>query len=158
MFGPSYAVPPIGVIGWAIFAFGAAVILERWERASESDSPQHARHALALLILAPVIVHPALITLWWGALRWVSVDLPAWPAAGVAWAASIALTVLALRVDRGTSWQVLACVPGAVFFIGLLALSGNATLPLVVWSAAIGPPYLALLTRRSLEQGSAARA
>ncbi len=154
VFGPNYAVPPIGVIGWAIFAFGLAVILERWDRAAESDVRYHVRHALALLVLPALLLHPVLLALWWGALRWVSVDLPGWPAVGVAWTASLALTALALRRGRGTRWQVLACMPGAVFFIVLLALSGNATLPLVVWSMAIAPPYLALLARGPEAPGS----
>jgi hypothetical protein len=145
VFGPGYAVPPIGVIGWAFFALGLVVILETWERAAAARG--HARYVLALLIAAPALLHPLLLVLWWGALRWVNVDLPPWPGVALAWAASIVLTLLALRARRGTRWQVLACIPGAVFFCGLLALSPNATLPLVVWSAAIGPPYLALLAR-----------
>lgn len=129
--GP-FDVPPIGVLGWAFFTLAAAFALER---------------ARALVVVAPLVTHALLLAAWWGALRWVSGPLPAWPAVVAVWAVSAVLTWRALVAPRVPLAFVLRRTPGALFFFGLLAASGEADAPLVAFVAAFVPPYLTLLLK-----------
>jgi hypothetical protein len=127
--GP-FAVPPIGVLGWAFFTVAAALALER---------------ARLLVALAPVVTHALLVAAWWGALRWVSGPWPVWPVVAGVWLASLGLTWRALVAPRVPAEVVLRRAPGALFFFGLLAARGDADVPLVAFALAFAPPYLALL-------------
>jgi len=140
-----FAVPPIGVIGWAVFAAWALVLLEH---------PGLARRPalrVATVVLAPAaLTHLCLLGLWWGALRWVSAPLPVWPAVGLAWALSLVLVVVAWRSPapaRLRRADLLLRVPAASVFFGLLALHGRDEPALVAWALAFAPPYLVLTWR-----------
>ena len=131
-----FAVPPIGIIGWAYFAGAAMACLER-ERA-----------ALAVVV-APLATHVMLVASWWAAFKWLSRPLPAWPFVVAAWVVLGALAVAALRLhasgDRKMRKDLLLRGPGAAFFFVLLILYGRDLPALCLYSAAFAPPYLALL-------------
>lgn len=129
-----FAVPPIGVIGWAIFAGLAISWLERG-----------GRRMGWLVAVAPIGTHAGLLALWWGALRWVSGDVVPTFAVAVAAVLSIALTVLAWRRGAGRVPLVELALraPAAAFFFVLLAL-GAADAALCAWAVAFAPPYVAL--------------
>ena len=57
-----FEVPPIGVLGWAIFAFFAIWLLERGLRGPR---------LVILVVLAPLLLHSTLLAFWWGGFRWV---------------------------------------------------------------------------------------
>lgn len=128
-------VPPIGVLGWAYFAGIATLALAgrrlqaRW---------------LALGVLGG---HALLALTWWGALRWVSAEIP-WPlAVGVAAPLGLALAVVALRSEAARTVPrelILARVPAALVFVGLLAVHGLDAPGLLAWAACFVPPWLCL--------------
>lgn len=131
-----FAVPPIGVLGWALFAFAAISLLER-------------AGALAV-VLAPLCTHALLLASWWGALRWVSAPIGSFTAAAAAWALLVPATVLIwtlnlrARVPPGDLW---ARLPGAAFFFVLLAAQPLRSWALPMYALAFVPPYLALWRR-----------
>lgn len=132
-----FAVPPIGIIGWALFTFLALRVFER----ARAPGPR-----LAILLVAPLGTHVLLLALWWGALRWVSGDIAPWPFAIAAWALSLALAWRALVMRAGANIprvELLLRMPAAGFFFVLLALHGGAP-SLVVYALAFAPPYLVL--------------
>jgi uncharacterized membrane protein len=123
-----FDVPPIGVFGWAVFAFFAILCFER------------GRGALAPII-ATAGSHLVLVASWWIFFRWVNVDLPAWPFVVALWCLSIALVRFARtsipRIELGVR------IPAALFFFALLALYGRSEPALVSYALAFAPPYLA---------------
>ncbi len=131
-----FAVPPIGIVGWAYFAGAAMACLAR-ERAA------------AAVVVAPLATHVMLVASWWTAFKWLSRPLPAWPFVACAWIVRGALAVLALRLrprrDRALRTDLLLRGPGALFFFVLLVLHGRDLPSLCLYSAAFAPPYLALL-------------
>ncbi|MCB9731434.1 MAG: carotenoid biosynthesis protein [Deltaproteobacteria bacterium] len=136
-----FAVPPIGILGWAYFA-GLAMALLSWPRLR---SP--AQKAAAVLVLAPLGTHLLLLATWWGALRWVNGDVAPWPVVAVAWALALALAAVAVRRRAGRTippWELLVRVPAAAFFFVLLAAHGAGDGALVAYALAFAPPYLAL--------------
>ncbi len=130
-----FAVPPIGVLGWAYFAAVCVWIFERHRPAW-------------IVIVPPLLIHPLLIATWWLALRWVSAPIPSAAAAAAACLLSaIALTVVLrqrLR-ERVPLFELLLRVPAAGFFFVLLALDGRESLALIVYAIAFAPPYLGML-------------
>jgi hypothetical protein len=140
-----FAVPPIGIVGWAFFA---AIAVFLFERAAWMHRPS--REALVLLA-APAGTHLLLVASWWGALRWVSVTLPPWPVAILTWVVSIGLAARAVQVDtrqRVPPVLLWLRVPAALFFFVLLGLHGRESPALVGYALAFAPPYLALLSFR----------
>lgn len=134
-----FGVPPLGVLGWACFALIAFIVLAREPRR---------RLAPELLVIAPIGCHVLLLALWWGALRWVNVDVPPWPAVAVAGLCSVTLTTWALRAGarhRVPPTELVLRVPGALFFVVLLAGAVAPPTALLVWTACFVPPYLACL-------------
>jgi len=134
-----FGVPPIGVFGWAFFAFAVTGIVRRL---ATND------HMKLLLIplLAPLATHALLLAAWWSSLRWVSVPLNIGWAAALLWSLSLVVTVSVVRRRPGdrVQPQILAArVPAALFFFGLLALRGGEA-DLWTWVLAFVPPYLAL--------------
>jgi hypothetical protein len=132
-----FGVPPIGLLGWALFAAACIALFER------------RRSWLQVLVLPPLFTHAALILIWWGLLRWVSLPLPSWAAAAAAWGVALPLAVLIRRRCLGRRVPIgglLVRLPGALFFFVLLALSGDAAL----WAYALAfvPPYLVLMDWR----------
>jgi hypothetical protein len=132
--GP-FDVPPIGVLGWAFFTVAAAYALER--------------RATLFVVVAPLVTHALLLATWWGALRWVSAPLPAWPAVVAVWLASLVLAWTARVAPSVPAAVTLRRTPGAVFFFGLLALSGSSEgdPALVAYVVAFVPPYVTLLLK-----------
>jgi hypothetical protein len=143
-----FAVPPIGVVGWAMFA-GAAVAyfdaLDRRRAPRWMDA--------GVIVVAPLATHAMLLAAWWGALKWASAPLSEWAAVAAAWVASAALAWTALRRRVGARVpraELLVRVPGAAVFFVLLFVSVERTLAsvaLVTWTLAFVPPYLALVAR-----------
>jgi hypothetical protein len=131
-----FAVPPIGIIGWAYFAGAAMACLER------------ARPAAAVIV-APVATHVMLVASWWLAFKWLSRPLPAWPFVVAAWVVLGGLAVAALHVrnrrEPAFRNDLLLRGPGAVFFFVLLGLYGRDLPSLCFYSLAFAPPYLTLL-------------
>jgi hypothetical protein len=140
-----FAVPPIGLLGWAYFAGLCLVVLHLIDRAGGPWWWE-----LALLVGPAAATHPLLLATWWGALRWVSATVPPWPAVALAWAASACLAAAALRSAAGARVPLVEMalrVPAAGFFFALLALHGRDVAALVAWAFAFAPPYLVLTAR-----------
>lgn len=139
-----FRVPPVGMLGWAFFA-GACVAglgAREGRRAPAAE--------LATVVAAPAVTHGLLLAAWWGLLRWVSGEVPAAPAAALAWGALLPVAAWAFR--RGArlgvpAGDLLLRLPGALFFFVLLAIHGRNDPVLVGWSLAFAPPYLALMAR-----------
>lgn len=142
-----FAVPPIGILGWAYFAAACLAILAWVERRG-----LHPAAELLVLLLAPLACHAALLASWWGLLRWVSQPLPPWPAAVALWLTALVLAwrVLRLRLRaRVRLDDMLVRVPPAALFFALLLLC-DSPLPLVAYALAFAPPYLVLVPWRAL--------
>lgn len=142
-----FAVPPIGILGWAFFAFAAVTWLEHREGARLP-----ALADLAVIPIAPAATHALLLATWWGALRWVNGPVPAWPAVALAW---VLLSLFALRAFRARMRrrvppiELWVRVPAALFFFVLLGLHGRDVAPLVAYAIAFAPPYLSLIDWRA---------
>lgn len=138
-----FAVPPIGVLGWAIFAGLVIWVLER------ADARQDGlRTELSLLLVPAAFSHALLVAAWWGFFRWVDHPIP--PEAGVvaAWAVSLAATAGVVRTRarrRVPMVELLLRVPAAAFFFVLLALHSSGQVWLIAYAVAFAPPYLALM-------------
>lgn len=131
-----FAVPPMGIIGWAFFAWLCFLVLER------KRLP-----AATMLAVAPTLVHPMLLAAWWGLLRWVNGTIDPWPVVALAWALSLGLAVLAFRTRAGAHLplaELALRVPAAGFFFVLLALHGQDEPALIAYAVAFAPPYLVL--------------
>lgn len=128
-----FAVPPVGVLGWAFFTLAAAALVER--------------AGLATILLAPLATHALLLASWWGGLRWVSGPIASSHGALAAWLVLVPVA-LGLRVTRARARvppiELWVRVPGAIFFFALLALSARSA-PLAIYALAFAPPWLALL-------------
>ncbi|HEY3447614.1 MAG TPA: carotenoid biosynthesis protein [Myxococcales bacterium] len=129
-----FGVPPVGILGWGLFAAGSAYVLERVP----------ARASGLVVLAAPVFTHLTLLASWWGLLRW----LPRSPVAPVWGVAAIALCSLAyfaaVRARRAglPRHETLARVAATSFFAFLLASHPEAWL--LAYAAAFVPPHLLL--------------
>ncbi|HBP16715.1 MAG TPA: hypothetical protein DEA08_02835 [Planctomycetes bacterium] len=135
-----FAVPPVGVLGWAFFTLCATGWLER--------TRDHAGRACALVLLAPLGCHLLLLASWWGALRWLSRPLP--DALGPLLALPLAaLAGLAARRVRALPplGLLLARAPGALVFFALLGLHARERPALVAYALSFALPYLVLSWR-----------
>jgi len=140
-----FAVPPIGVVGWAMFA-GAAVAF--FDAVDRRRAPPWLD--VAVILVAPLATHGMLVASWWGGFRWVSTPLPEWAAVAAAWATSAALAWTAVKRGVGARVplaELLVRLPGAAVFFVLLAVSARGSIALVAWALAFVPPYVALVTR-----------
>jgi hypothetical protein len=136
-----FAVPPIGILGWAFFA-GACVMVMEWTG-----------RALLALVVGPLFTHALLVASWWLIFRWVSAPLPSWPAVALAWICAALLVPRAFRSrSRVPEIELWARLPGALFFFGLLVLAfishGRQVAALAAYALAFAPPYLSLLAQR----------
>lgn len=130
-------VPPAGILGWAAYA---ALVVHALEHGREGDWRDR---TLGLLLVVPGL-HVALLSSWWGALRWVNLPVPDTFAPLIAWTASVIVTAIVIRRRPTLSLSlVLLRIPGALFFAGLLALSAP-SIAVIAWAAAFVPPWLAL--------------
>ena len=138
--GP-FAVPWIGMLGWALYG-GAALAWLEW-------LPAGRRWLVALL--APLSTHALLLALWWGCLRWVLRDRPADATVALAaWLLALG-AVLALwrtrRLGAVPLGLLLPRMPPAVFFFGLLAAT-RAGAGLVAYALAFAVPWLGMTAWR----------
>lgn len=137
-----FAVPPIGILGWAYFAGACIAILDAARR--------RGLWRLVVVAAGPLATHVLLVASWWAALRWVSRPLPAWPAVALGWLVLGALAVAAARRRLGRkvpAAELALRAPGAAFFFVLLGVYGGNSPLLCAWSAAFAPPYLALFLK-----------
>ncbi len=129
-----FEVPPIGILGWALFAWACLVTFQ-------------ARRPWAAVIAAPAFAHASLFACWWVFFRWVDGTVAPWPAVTVAWLLSTALAVYAVRSHlsgRLTLSDMLLRMPGALFFFVLLAMHARDLPALIAYAVAFAPPYLAM--------------
>jgi hypothetical protein len=143
-----FGVPPIGVLGWAVFAAFCAACLRAAGRRDGSI-----RIEASLVIVAPLLTHLVLIALWWGALRWVSVPIPGTAAVLTAWGVSVIATAWALK--RGARRRLPFVemglrIPAALFFVALLATHLEGAGALLLFALAFVPPYVALTPAPSM--------
>lgn len=141
-----FGVPPIGIIGWALFA-GFVVRGSVWAQRREA-------RPLGLLVIlgTAALTHLSLLALWWGLFRWINQPIWGWAAAASGWGLSVVATYLAIssraaeKVPRRDMWQR---VPASLFFLGLLLMYCRDVPALMVYAFAFVPPYMALMRRRS---------
>ncbi|MBL9008670.1 MAG: carotenoid biosynthesis protein [Myxococcales bacterium] len=151
-----FGVPPIGVLGWAVFAGCVVWLRPFYDRPGPSAASRLVRMALASL-LALCLTHAVLIASWWGLLRWLSRSLPAHGGIIAAWAllGSLALWFCRTRSGRFVPLaDLLVRVPAAAFFFVLLVVRkaelGAQRGPLLIYALAFALPYWVLvLFRRS---------
>lgn len=133
--GP-FSIPTIGILGWGLYAAGIGlVVARRWAFA-------------AILVVAPIVCHAALLVLWWTFFKHVPLLLSDVALAVVGWAISLVVVVLIVKKKpAGLRRLVWLRAPAAVFFFSLLAMHGrdDDDLGLVLWCLAFAPPWLALL-------------
>lgn len=137
-----FNVPPIGILGWALFAALCAAVFSRNQRKG-----RNLWFDLSAIPISLVGCHLLLLAAWWFALRWVNVSLPCWGCASVAWAAGLYLTWRAWRARAGNRVgliPLLVRVPAALFFMTLLVMYCTEVPYLVPYVLAFVPPYLAL--------------
>jgi Carotenoid biosynthesis protein len=139
-----FAVPPIGILGWAYFAAIAVYLFEgaAWKHAPWQEA--------LVLVVAPAGTHLLLLVTWWGALRWVNVPLPPWPAVVAAWLVSVPLCARAVQLrtrQRVPPILLWLRVPAALFFFVLLGIFGRRSGALVAYALAFAPPYLSIFSR-----------
>ena len=141
-----FRVPPIGILGWAAFAFLCTLLFEKGGRRNASK-----RRDLLVLVFPVIATHALLLLMWWGALRWVNIPLHSTAVAGVAWALSLLLVLTILR--RGTGRHVerktlLLRIPPALLFFVLLTLNASGSGLLIPYALAFAPPYLTLMAQQ----------
>ncbi len=137
-----WAVPPIGILGWAFYAGLCMAVLERNERAQAAATAD-----AALLLLAPLGTHVLLLASWWGLFRWINTTLTPWPFLVAAWLLATTFTLWSLRRTARERIPVLDMwtrVPAALFFFVLLALRCRHMLDLVAYALAFVSPYVSL--------------
>jgi len=141
-----FHVPPIGIIGWGVFALFCTLFFEK----GTTKSTLKRRTGLALVV--PVIgTHVLLLGIWWGALRWVNMDLPSVPMTGVAWIVSMLLTIFILRHGTGKNIKkmtLLLRIPASLFFLVLLISNAGGAEMLVVYVFASIPPYITIMVQQ----------
>lgn len=140
-----FAVPLIGVAGWAMFA-GAAVAF--FGAVNRRRAPPWVD--AGVILAAPLATHAMLVAAWWLAFKWIGAPLPEWAAVAAAWGVSAALAWTAVKRDVGGRVplaELLVRLPGAAVFFVLLVVS-RGSVALVAWALAFVPPYLALVARR----------
>ncbi len=150
-----FAVPPIGVLGWAIYGGLCMAFLDynrRQERSGIRD--------LWVLVAAPAGTHLLLLASWWGLFRWINVTIDPWPVVTVAWLVSLGLAAWSLRVGarrRVPPVDMFMRVPAAVFFFVLLAQHCLDAPALIAYGIAFAPPYLSLTRFELPSLGRSAR-
>jgi hypothetical protein len=133
----AFGVPPIGVLGWGLFAF----LVVRLGLLSAASDQQHRIKWSERLVRAGVVLtltHTGLLLLWWVIFRWCNHVIPDVAAVAGAWTLSISGVALAIRhrIRCDSLAPLLDRAPGAVFFFVLLGLLTDPTLALVAFSCA----------------------
>jgi len=139
-----FGVPPIGVLGWGLFA--TVAVRCGLIGASDDDADSGVLDALMGVTAVVALTHLGLLACWWGALRWLNAPLPDSAVAAVAWILSATTTTLVLsrRLRCNGARALLDRLPGALFFFVLLARLEAAPVELAAYAMAFVPPYLAL--------------
>jgi hypothetical protein len=145
-----FDVPVVGILAWACFAYLCILLFEEGRRRNGSKG-----FDLLILVLPVLGTHLFVLTLWWGAFRWVKISLAPELAAGSAWALSLFLVYAILRLGAGTRltrktlWLRL---PAALLFFTWMAVSVGGSTLLMVYAIAFAPPYLTLMARQSFQR------
>jgi hypothetical protein len=141
-----FHVPPIGILGWGVFAFFCTLFFEK------GPSSSTLKRRIGWLLVVPVIgTHLLLLSIWWGALRWINMDVPSVPLAGVAWVVSIVLTLFILRQGTGRDVKkktLLLRIPPSLFFLVLLLSNAGGAEMLIVYVLASVPPYITIMVQQ----------
>jgi len=140
-----FLVPPVGIVGWAVFAAWALWLLDTPRLAGRG-----ALRACLVMVLPALLTHACLLALWWGALRWLNGPVPPWPAVAAAWGLSVLVALHARSAAAPALLRradLLVRVPPALVFFVLLVLHGRELPALVAWAVAFAPPYLVLTWR-----------
>jgi len=143
-----YNVPPIGILGWAYFAFLCILLFEEGKRRNSTK-----RFNLLIIVFPVIGTHLLLLITWWGAFRWVNIPVDPRITAGLAWVLSLFLVYAILRNRTGTRVKrktLLLRLPAALIFFTLLALNAGDSELLVVYGVAFAPPYLTLMAQQYL--------
>jgi hypothetical protein len=123
-------VPPIGVLGWGYFAFGATWI---------SRGPWR-------LPAGPVVAHVGILGSWWALFRWRArgdLGLAAFGLLAIASVGAIALAASARRAGRAMPRAVwLPRALAASLFLATLAFAAPASAPLWMHAMLVAFPYL----------------
>jgi len=141
----AFAVPLIGIAGWAMFAWAAVLLTEM-------------KRTVFVPLLAPIATHLLLLASYWLLFKWIAGPINDGTMVVGAWVVLSLLAIVAARVGRRIPpAEILARAPGALFFFVLLALLGpEKKLPLVLYAVAFAPPYLAALALRLRMRGKSA--
>ena len=141
-----FEVPPIGVLGWAYFAF---LCMLHFGKGRQRNSTRKINPLIPVITVLGT--HLLLVITWWAAFRWVKITIDPGLAVGVAWMASIFLVYAILRnrtgtrVAKKTLWLRLL---GALFLFTWLALNADNSKLLIVYAVAFAPPYLTLMAQQ----------
>jgi len=141
-----FEVPPIGVLGWAYFAFLCMLHFGKGRRRNGTR-----RIDLLIPVTSVLGTHLLLVITWWVAFRWVKITVDPRLAVGVAWMVSIFLVYAILRnrtgtrVEKKTLWLRLL---GALLLFTLLVLNANDSKLLIGYAVAFAPPYLTLMAQQ----------
>lgn len=141
-----FEVPPIGVLGWAYFAFLCMLHFGKGRRRNGTW-----RIDLLIPVTSVLGTHLLLVITWWVAFRWVKITVDPRLAVGVAWMVSIFLVYAILRnrtgtrVEKKTLWLRLL---GALLLFTLLVLNANDSKLLIGYAVAFAPPYLTLMAQQ----------
>jgi hypothetical protein len=136
-----FGVPLIGIVGWGLFGAMMVGALELRGRTLGWAAP---------LLVVPAL-HLALLGLWWGLFRYVTLPLPDSVMAIAMMCVATAVAAVLARSPRSAvvpASLVLLRLPGALFFVVLMG-SGNPPTLLVVWSLAISVPWAVMVLRAS---------
>ncbi len=139
-----FAVPPVGVLGWAVYAGLITLALERLQ-----GGPR--RWLLPAALVLPG-THALLLAAWWGLLRWVEAPIPAWPAVATAWALSLAACAALLRRPVAIPRALMLDRTPAALFFGALLLLGKAPWALLAWALASTPAWLMATGRTGVRE------
>jgi hypothetical protein len=151
-----FAVPLVGVVGWSLFATAAVAVFEALDgesaqgaaRSTPDARAARAAWSFAVVAVAPLATHVALVAVWWGAFRWFGAGTSPWTPPLVAWGLLGSATAVAWRAGpRASVASIMARAPGAAFFFVLLAATARDSRPLVAYALAFAPPYVALVAR-----------
>ena len=144
-----FGVPPVGIFGWAFFAFFCTRGMEK-----EHSRTGWTHHGLISLLVPVVGTHLLLFVTWWSALRWI--NRPVDPKVGIilVWALSFLLVSIIIRRKPG-AWvekkTLLLRLPATLLVFTLLALNIGPAGELLLYTLAFVPPYLTLMAQQYLK-------
>lgn len=147
-----FAVPPIGVLGWAMFTWLAmGVFADEGRRVGRWNV-----RAWWVLVVAPVGVHLMLLAAWWGLFRHVNGTVDEVVGVVVAGVVASGLVVRMLWSKRGVvdAAVVMMRGPGAGFFFVLLVLHALDDAWLTAYAVCFAVPWVVLVVRSLRARGA----